>query len=638
MGHGVPEQGDGHRLAWGVVVGQVGHGDRVALHLPRGQAHGCHGLEVQDGSVGHELEVIAAAESNVRAERGFAPLEAFAARRRPPQRGAMVQARGSPGLVVHLLGAVGPVEMVVDQQVVPIRVEGRWLVVHPIGDGRTVEGLAPNPKIVDPAVVMVGSSSAAPEVHPDDALNGVVLVGSAVEELAIQVHLHDAGGGVLDEGPVVPLPFVIDCGRLGVDAVVSAVPSAVPIDAAIAPRQVHIDHALVVGVEAFEEGAVLRLAVGVAVDPALDGDLVGQPTEVCHVHRNAVRGGEVHLSPLVHRRPSLAIPIDHEDRAVLKAIGGHLDIVEGELEDEVALPVPLDGGLKAQREAVRELPGGQPILVGGIGQVKESGQGRVPRQSPLEVHPAGIGGPCHHGNEQAVDGSGAEGRQFLRRPQVLDPPGGRRLKQAIDIAHGTRLDHGLRIDPIDDVLRRRQPDRILHPVDIGDQVGRLKRRVGEEPERVLQGGAVEQACVIEEVGVAQVVPLATRVAQIARGAVLEALEGVLHDHLAVLDAIVGGGEFKPPATGAVIGRRRVVLGFKGVGLDRGRIGPRGERTQENQRRRGQAGEASVDHGRKVHLPPFFPCPYREGQRRPGYASRPAAMMATARRIASVSST
>ena len=466
--------------------------------------------------------------------------------------------------------------MVIDEQVVPIRVKGRWLVVHPLGDGRSVEGLAPDSEIVDPAIVVVGARSAAPEVHPDDVLDGVVLVGAAVKELTIEVHLHDAGRGVLDEGPVVPLPFVIGCGCLGVNPIVPPIPSAVPIDAAIAPRQVHIDHALVVGVEAFEEGAVLRLAVGVAVDPALDGDLVGQPTEICHVHRNAVRGSKVHLSALVHRRPSVAIRIDHEDRAILKAIGGHLDIVEGELEDEVALAVPLDGGLKAKRQAVCELPGRQPILIGRVGQIEETGQGRVSRQPPLEVQTASVGGPGGHGNEQAVDGSGAEWRQFLCRPQVLNPPGGRRLKQAICIAHSTRLDHGLRIDHIDDVLRRRQPDRVLHPVDIGDQVGRLERRVGEEPEGMLQSGAVEQARVVEQVGVAQVIPLATSVAEIARGAVLKALEGVFHQHLAILHAVVRSREFKPPATGTVVGGLRVVLGFESVGLNRGGVGEDGQ--------------------------------------------------------------
>ena len=37
-----------------------------------------------------------------------------------------------------------------------------------------------------------------------------------------------------------------------------------------------------------------------------------------------------------------------EDRSVLEAVGGHLDVIQGEFEDEVALPVPLDGGLKAK--------------------------------------------------------------------------------------------------------------------------------------------------------------------------------------------------------------------------------------------------------------------------------------------------
>ena len=79
MGHGVPEERDGHRLARRVVIGQVGHGDRVALHLPRGQAHGRHGMEVQDGPVGHELEVIAAGKSDVGAEWSLTPFEALAA-------------------------------------------------------------------------------------------------------------------------------------------------------------------------------------------------------------------------------------------------------------------------------------------------------------------------------------------------------------------------------------------------------------------------------------------------------------------------------------------------------------------------------------------------------------------------------
>ena len=512
VGDGVPEERDGHRLARSVVVGQVGHGDRVALHLPSGQAHRRHRAQVENGPVGHRLEVVAPTEADMRAERGLASLEPLAARSRPTQRGAMVETRGSAGLVVDLLGAIGSIEMVIDQQVVPIRVEGGWLVVHPLGDGRSVEGLAPDSEIVDPAVVVVGPGAAAPEVHPDDALDGVVLVGAAVEQDAVEVHLHHARRRILDEGPMVPLPFVIGGCGLSIDAVITAVPPAVPIDAAVAPGQVDVDHPLVVGVEALEQRAVLGLALGVAIDPALNGDFVGQSTEVRHVHCDAVRGGEVHLSTLVSRRPPLALGVSHSHPTILGTVGGHLDIVQGEFEDEIALPVPLDGGLKAKREAVCELPGRQPVLIGRVGQVQETGQGRVPRQPPLEVQPPGVGGAGQDRDEEAINRPSTEGGQFLCRPEKLGALGGGRSEQVIRVVHRPRLDDGLRIDHVHDVLRCGDPNGILHAVHIGNEVGRLERRIGEEAERVLQGGAVQQARVVEEVGVAQVVPLAAGIA------------------------------------------------------------------------------------------------------------------------------
>ena len=124
------------------------------------------------------------------------------------------------------------------------------------------------------------------------------------------------------------------------------------------------------------------------------------------------------------------------------------------------------------------------------------------------------------------------------------------------------MHRGLLQDGIDDVLCSGEVDGVLYVRHIGNNLCRIEGGIREELKRMLQGGAVQQAGVVEEVGIAQIVPLTAGIAEVARRTVFEALEGVLHDDLAVLDPIVGGREFEPPATGAVIGRRRVFWASK----------------------------------------------------------------------------
>ena len=176
------------------------------------------------------------------------------------------------GAVVLFLCSVGTIKTIVDQQVFVVGVPSCGLTVHPRGYGFGVQCLGPHPEIIDTAIVAVVSIARGAQVHLDDALDGVVLVGPRMKEGTVEVHLHDARIGVLHECPVVPTPFIIFGLSLLIDAVIAAILTAVPINAAIAPRQVHIDHTLSGSVDAFKQGAVLRLDVGITVYPAFDGD------------------------------------------------------------------------------------------------------------------------------------------------------------------------------------------------------------------------------------------------------------------------------------------------------------------------------------------------------------------------------
>ena len=422
-----------------------------------------------------------------------------------------------------------------------------------------------------------------------------------MEKHPIEVHLHDTGGCILHEGPVVPTPLVIGGLGLRIDPVITAVLAAIPIHAAVAPRQVHVDHPLTGRIDALEERAVLRLALRVAEHPAFDRDLVGQPLQVVHIDFDAVRCREFHFSIRSARHPGLARTVGGEHVAVLHPIGLDGHVLQCELQDQVALAVPIDGRREAQGEAVSELPGGQSVLVCGVVQVEETGQCRIRSQAPFEVHPPHLGCPCEHGDEQPVDGAGPQGSELIRRPHVLGPLGCRLGKEGLAEDDFTGLHRGFGQDLIDEILGGGDVDRVLHAVDVRHDVGRIERGVCQQLQGVLQCGTVQHAGVVEEVGVAQVIPLAAGIAEVAGRAILEALQRVLHDDLAVLDPVVRSGEFEPATPGAVVGRGGIVLGLEGVSLHGGRVGQR----DEGEKREGEQGSGRskdrLNHGQKLSL-------------------------------------
>ena len=82
---------------------------------------------------------------------------------------------------------------------------------------------------------------------------------------------------------------------------------------------------------------------------------------------------------------------------------------------------------------------------------------------------------------------------------------------------------------------------------------------------VRQGRAIVKTCVIKEVVVGEVIPLSTRIPQVARGAILKALQTVVHQDFPVT-GVLPAREFKPPASRAVVSSLGIVLGVPGVGL------------------------------------------------------------------------
>ena len=193
----------------------------------------------------------------------------------------------------------------------------------------------------------------------------------------------------------------------------------------------------------------------------------------------AMRSGAVKsTSSLVVRRPPRALSVACEDRPVLEAIRGHRHR-PGQTRRRGCSLRPtrwrVEGAARGcPRIAKSTIHTGRPCWID-----HEAGQGRIACQPPLEVQTASVGSPGRHGNEQAVNASSTQRREFLRGPEVLDPTRRRRFKQAIDVIHRTRLDDRLRIDLIHKMLCCWQPNRIPYPVDIRNQVGRFEGRVGE---------------------------------------------------------------------------------------------------------------------------------------------------------------
>lgn len=82
---------------------------------------------------------------------------------------------------------------------------------------------------------------------------------------------------------------------------------------------------------------------------------------------------------------------------------------------------------------------------------------------------------------------------------------------------------------------------------------------------------IQQTSMLKEVRVGKIIPLATRKAEVARSAVFEALQVVIHQYFLIVNTVVAGWKIKPTPARRLIRCVGIVLRFVGEGLDDGGV-------------------------------------------------------------------
>eukprot|EP00736_Rhodelphis_marinus_P007610 Rmarinus@m.837 len=232
----------------------------------------------------------------------------LAARRLPRDPASNVAVHGAAGRIGHVR-AIGLVELVVEDRGVLLLVAGGGGVGG--GRGHHLMNLLPRKRTVVDAEVVHGASEPVahivvrgPEAEVGHIVDLEVLVSAIVEDLAIEVDLHHPRAHRLREGPVVPRTFIDIRGGDLVDAVIGgAAVTTVPVHVLVAPREVHVKHAVGRPVTTFEEGVRNGVDVG-AIHPHGNGDLLvlDHRRECFGGHHDGALGIEVESAAVVAAR------------------------------------------------------------------------------------------------------------------------------------------------------------------------------------------------------------------------------------------------------------------------------------------------------------------------------------------------
>ena len=201
----------------------------------------------------------------------------------------------------------------------------------------------PHPKFIDVPSVVVASISIASDVKADHLPEQVVFVGSRVPQGPVEVDGHGFRHHVFGECPVVPFALVlVGTGRL-INAVVASLPPSIPVNAAIGPRQVNVDFALVTGVHAFANRVILRLEFRRPAGPKLNRHSVFNGVDFLHRDLDSVVTIKMYIAPSSSSLPRLlGSRITHP---IAFPIGRIIQLHQ-HLNEEVAGAVPLQRSIQ----------------------------------------------------------------------------------------------------------------------------------------------------------------------------------------------------------------------------------------------------------------------------------------------------
>ena len=153
----------------------------------------------------------------------------------------------------------------------------------------------PHAEFIDISSVVIAPISIAPNVEADHFPEQVVFVGTRVPQSSIEVNGHGLRRDVFGKSPVVPFALILVGACRLIDAVVASLPPGIPVDAAVGPRQVNVDFALVAGVHALANRVVLRLEFWRPAGPKLNRHSVFNGVDFLHRDLDAVVAIEMYV-------------------------------------------------------------------------------------------------------------------------------------------------------------------------------------------------------------------------------------------------------------------------------------------------------------------------------------------------------
>ncbi len=260
------------------------------------------------------------------------------------------------------------IEAVIHQQVVPGGHGCVEVFVHPFGNRSSVERCIKDGELVDAAIVKIRPACGSAKRELGDTGHWVVEVGARMPEVSIEVDLHDTKAGVFYKGPVVPPSLVISRVGLLVYAVVSAVPSAIPVNSAVAPGCVHVQHTLVLCIHTFKHGSVLRLH-RITKLPERNGDLVRQTLKCRSRNTHLITPVEVKVAVITGTRDGLACTsaIAHQGGGEGCRITGM-----GKFNQQVGDTIPNKGCMQHQVGPARSRDAKVELVVGGQALIRKT--------------------------------------------------------------------------------------------------------------------------------------------------------------------------------------------------------------------------------------------------------------------------
>ena len=274
----------------------------------------------------------------------------------------------------------------------------------------------PHAEFIDISSVVIAPISIAPDVEADHFPEQVVFVGTRVPQSSVEVNGHGLRRDVFGESPVVPFALILVGACRLIDAVVASLPPGIPVDAAVGPRQVNVDFALIAGVHALANRVVLRLEFWRPAGPKLNRYSVFNGVDFLHRDLDPVVAIEMYIGT---GRGGLPCLLRSRITRPIAFPSGRIIQLHQHLNDEVAGAIPLQRSIQhktPRRRSIRHLARG-------------SYWPRVEAVERIDLRPVkvplygipGVHQGCHGWPFKPYAGCSIppHGFQFFRRPQPL---------------------------------------------------------------------------------------------------------------------------------------------------------------------------------------------------------------------------